>query len=44
VASGLVDDADIDALFTALTSAKAADYHWVTSPFMLELVLRTPVE
>lgn len=40
---GVATDRQIDELVGSLRAARDGDYEWVSSPFMLELILRRPV-
>lgn len=40
---GLATERQIDELVSTLRAARDGDYEWVSSPFMLELILRKPV-
>ena len=39
-AAGLVAGEEIDAAVASLRAAGSSSYHWVTSPFLLDLTLR----
>jgi hypothetical protein len=41
VATGAATAEDVDGMVAALRAARASGYEWVTSPFFLELTLRT---
>lgn len=42
ITGGLVTAAEIDALVDPLKAAAGGDYHWVTSPFFLDVTMRKP--
>ena len=43
IGSGVATEQQIDELVGSLRAARGGEYAWVTSPFFLDLTLRTPV-